>query len=103
LEVDAAFELIAAGFARPSVPHAGLWQIFRPFWRNYRGTTLRTRICHHWGAYLSQLARIETELLTLAALQRGWALENSITPWSVEETAACFIVKDHTRQKLAYV
>jgi hypothetical protein len=24
-------------------------------------------------------------------------------PWSVEETAACFIVKDSTGQKLAYV
>ena len=24
-------------------------------------------------------------------------------PWSVEETEACFIVKDHAGQKLAYV
>ena len=24
-------------------------------------------------------------------------------PWSVEEKEACFIVKDHTGQKLAYV
>lgn len=82
-EIEGAFELIAAHFARPRVPHAALGQIFRPFWRDDLGTALRTLICcsllhchrtlprrpqHRQRIRLLWAKRIKTAALSLAAL-----------------------------------
>jgi hypothetical protein len=38
-----------------------------------------------------------------ASRRRGQSRSRFPPPWSIEETDACFIVKDHAGQSLAYV
>jgi hypothetical protein len=50
-----------------------------------------------------------SSLLSTYQAARGCKANNTMTqrrftpPWSAEETMACFVVKDHRGQKLAYV
>ena len=74
------------------------------------GNTPQPKHCRGLS-HLRSAAHLEPQPFALAARHSGAAMPShsrrnaaaSPPPWSVEETDACFIMKDHAGQSLAYV